>query len=112
MIEVVRFAVRHSDLLHDANRSLICRHCKGQDLVETELVKCVVNNGLCAFRRESLSPHVARQAPTNFDAGREVRFECGRVKSDVADEAAVTAQFSGVKSESLRTKVIFDAIDH
>jgi hypothetical protein len=95
VIEIVGGVARHAQLFHHSPRPAVRRNREGNYLRKLQVVESETENGLSAFRGQSLSRKLSAQTPIDLDAWGEVCFK-GRVDySDEAHELTGSAQFGG-----------------
>src|ERR1700730_16548049 len=86
MVEVLRRAVSHADLLHHTPGSNVSRSCERHQSFEPQKLECMPHNCDCSFAREASAPVVSLEPPAYLYTGSEMRFESRYCQPEKADE--------------------------
>src|ERR1017187_574545 len=105
MIEVVRRIANHPDFLHYPPRTHISRHGKRDDFAHPQCLERVMQYGVCRLGRQTLSPVVRSQTPSDLKARCEVRFKRWFREAGESDEFFRLTQFSRKQGESVVTEM-------
>ena len=100
MFEVIRCIAHHPDFFHDSPRTHIPGHGECDDFGYAQFLQPMMQYGACRLRRQTPSPIVRRQTPSDLHAWCEVRFKRWFREPGKSNEFPCLPQFGRKEGES------------
>ncbi len=112
MVEIVSFHARHTEPIHDLSRPGICRNGEGDNFLELETTKAVIQGERCGFGGIALPPTGRIDAPSDFYSRCEMRCIGNPNQSYHPDERRNSRKFNDQVTEAMLGKMISNMLRH
>jgi hypothetical protein len=108
--EIIGWIMPHFEALHESPRPRVVACGEGNDLPQGKNIESETERLACSFCRVALSPMLAQEAPTDLDAGCEVRVEVRYRQTNEAEKRRVST-FDGPKPEPTGFDLLIQAFE-